>query len=79
MNTLNMSSAQVANVTRAVSPLVVDIGRGVYAWIQGGIGFSLDTRATATWHPLVDAVGLGGHVLTSSQVVALVARYGRPS
>jgi hypothetical protein len=59
-------------------PLVVELNRGWYAWIHRGIGHTL-CAATGQWAPLVDAVGIGGRVLTTSQVVALVAAYGRPS
>ncbi len=75
---LNLSSERVAAVSRSVSPLVVDVGHGCYAWIQHGHGFTLNTRGSAQWVPMVDCVGIGGHVLTASQVVALVAAYGRP-
>lgn len=78
MNALNMSSAQVANVTRAVSPLVVLLKGGAYAYIVNGLGFILHP-ASGKWSPLVDAEGIGGHVLTASQVAALVAAYGRPT
>jgi hypothetical protein len=61
-----------------VSPLVVDVGHGMYAWIQRGLGFTLNTRASAQWVPMVDCVGIGGHLLTASQVTALVAAYGKP-
>jgi len=74
---MNFSASQVTNVTRAVSPLVVLLKGGSYAWIEKGIGHILHP-ASGRWSPLVDAEGLGGHVLTASQVVALVAAYGRP-
>jgi hypothetical protein len=76
---LNLSASRVAAVSRAVSPLVVDVGNGCYAWIQDGLGFTLNTRASAQWVPMTDCVGIGGHVLTASQVTALVAAYGRPT
>ena len=78
MSALNMSSSQVANVTRAVSPLVVMLKGGAYAYIVNGIGFLLHP-SSGRWTPLVDAEGIGGNVLTASQVVALVAAYGRPT
>lgn len=68
-----------AEVTRAMPPLVAAPGRGWYAWVQDGRGFTLDTRGAAQWQPMTDAPGLGGHVLTASQVVALVAAHGRPT
>jgi hypothetical protein len=76
---LNLSSERVAVVARSVSPLVVDVGHGCYEWVQSGLRFSLDTRAAGTWHVTPDAVGLGGRVLTVSQVDALVAVFGRPT
>lgn len=79
MTALHLSDSRVQAVSRSVSPLVVDIGRGCYAWIQDGFGFTLDTRASGRWQPLVDAIGLGGHVLNAGQVTALVAAYGRPT
>ncbi len=63
---------------RSVSPLVVDVGPGCYEWVQSGLRFSLNTRAAGMWHVTPDAVGLGGRVLSASQVDALVAAYGRP-
>jgi len=75
---LNLSSERVAAVSRSVSPLVVDVGHGCYAWVERALGFTLDTRTGGTWQPMVDCVGIGGRVLTASQVDALVKAYGRP-
>lgn len=75
MNALNRSAT--LHVTTVRPPLVVDLGRGYFAWIEKGHGFTL-SAASGQWQPMVDAEGLGGHVLTASQVVALVAAYGRP-
>lgn len=74
---LNLSSERVAAVVRSVSPLVVLLKGGSYAWIQSGIGHILHP-AQGTWTPLVDAEGIGGHVLNAGQVDALAAAYGRP-
>jgi hypothetical protein len=74
----SLSPTRITSLTRAVSPLVVDVGHGMYAWIQNGHGFTLNTRGSAQWVPMVDCVGIGGHVLTASQVTALVAAYGKP-
>lgn len=75
---LNFSSERVAAVARSVSPLVVLLKGGSYCWVERGIGHILHP-AQGAWTPLVDAEGIGGHVLTASQVVALVAAYGRPA
>ena len=72
MNALNH------NITRTHPPLVVDIGRGYYAWVENGLGFTLSV-ASGRWQPLVDGSGIGGHVLKAPQVAALVAAYGRPT
>lgn len=70
MNALN------GNIQRAVSPLVAEVGKGQYLWVQDGFGFLLHATAGA-WHPITHAFH-GGKVLNESQVVALVAAYGRP-
>lgn len=75
MNALNASAS--LQVTRVLPPLVVDLGRGYYAWVERGHGFTLST-ASGQWQLMVDAEGLGGTVLTASQVLALVTAYGRP-
>ena len=67
-----------ALVQTIAPPLVVEIAAGTYAYIHRGIGHVLHVE-TGQWVPIVDAVGIGGRVLTRSQVVALVAAYGRPS
>lgn len=74
-----MSAAlNLGTVTRALPPLVVALKGGSYAWIQHGHGFLLHACSGA-WVPLVDAEGIGGHVLKAAQVAALVATYGRPA
>ena len=67
-----------ALLTPIAPPLVVEIGRGTYAYIHHGTGHLLCV-ATGQWTPMVDVVGIGGSVLTSSQVLALVETYGRPT
>lgn len=74
MNALNVPAPEV---TRAHPPLVADMGQGYFLWVEKGLGFTLCT-AVGQWHPLADGEGIGGKVLTDSQVVALVAAYGRP-
>lgn len=76
MNSLNVSSKPVT-VTRALPPLVVDVGNGAFAWIEKGHGFLLHT-AVGQWHPLTDAPGIGGTVLKADQVAALVLSFGSP-
>lgn len=76
MNALNVSSKSVT-LTRPLPPLVVDLGRGHFAWIQDGHGFTLATEV-GEWHPIVDAHGIGGTVLNAAQIAVLVAEFGRP-
>lgn len=75
---LNVSGKSVT-VTRPCPPLVVDLGRGRFAWIEHGHGFTLDTNAGGTWQPIVDAHGIGGSVLQAPAVAELVLEHGRPS
>jgi len=76
VNALNTSSA---TVTPAAEPLVVDLGRGWYGWVENGLGFALDTRCFGRWQPLTDVESFGGTVMKPHQVVALVLAYGRPT
>ncbi len=76
MNALNVSGKAVVLTSRP--PLVVALKGGSYAWIHMGHGFLLH-RMTRVWAPLVDAEGIGGTVLDSSEVAALVAEFGRPT
>ncbi|HAM59867.1 MAG TPA: hypothetical protein DCQ64_32425 [Candidatus Rokubacteria bacterium] len=73
-----MSASLNGEVKRALPPIVVDLGRGCYAWIGGGHGFILDTRGSGVWQPMADVPHFGGHVLTASRVASLAAAYGRP-
>jgi hypothetical protein len=59
-------------------PLVVDLGRGAFAWVEHGFGFILHT-GSRQWVPLVDAEGFGGVVLHTDKVAELVAEFGRPT
>lgn len=61
-----------------MSPLVVDVGGNVVIWVQGGRGWVL--RPDGAWLPLeTDAApGLGGSVLSKSEVSRLVQQRGRP-
>lgn len=58
-------------------PLVVEIARGVWVWIQDGLGFILRSDV-GQWVPLADTEGIGGRVLTESAVSALARAYGVP-
>lgn len=58
-------------------PLVYQVRDGLYGWVENGLGWTLDVRGSGTWKRM-DAP-LCGHVLSESQVVALVATFGRPS
>lgn len=60
-------------------PLVVDLGRGFYAWMQNAIGFIFTPGLG--WKPITDveAPGIGGRVVTSkAEFDALVKRVGKP-
>lgn len=61
-----------------MTPLVVALKGGSYAWIERGHGHLLHP-GPRQWVPLVDAEGIGGRVLLSSEVELLVATFGRPS
>lgn len=74
MNALNTSAPSATNPR---PPLVVDLGRGAYAWVENGFGFLLHA-GSRQWVPLVDAYGLGGVVLHADKVAELVAAFGRP-
>ena len=62
----------------AREPLVVNVGNGVVVWIQNGRGWQL--RPDGAWLPVESDVvpGLGGDVLTQSEVNRLVQQKGRP-
>lgn len=62
-----------------MTPLVVEIGTRTTAWIERGwlfITSGSGWSVVADWEP-VD--GLGGRVLRPDEVVALVAKVGRPT
>lgn len=59
-----------------MSPLVVELREGAHAWIQDGLGWI--RLPGCSWVPLVDAVGIGGRVLTAHEVWVLVMEAGRP-
>lgn len=61
----------------APSPLVWTTGRGVYCWVEHGIGWML-TAAVGVWVPLVEVELVSGRVLTVPERTALVITYGRP-
>lgn len=64
------------------APLVVAVRvstlRDVQVWVEHGRGWLLDPIA-ARWVELTEAPGLGGRVLTRSEVDALAAKHGRPA
>lgn len=68
----------VSSVTRAPAPLVWTTGRGVYCWVEHGLGFLLSTN-TGRWVPLVDVELCGGRTLTTNERLSLVMTYGRPT
>lgn len=62
----------------APPPLVVRIGASTWAWIERGV---LWLTSGGPWALVADyqpAPGIGGRVLTESEVAALVQRVGRP-
>jgi hypothetical protein len=65
------------SVVRARPPLVVDLGRGYFAWIERGHGFVL-SRCAGQWVPLTEAVVIAGHVMKAPAVGELVLEFGRP-
>lgn len=76
MNSLNVSAS---DVRRAPPPLVWQGKSGVVVWVEHGIGH-VKLRGSRRWVPIADVeVELSGRVLTSSEVVALVAEFGRPT
>lgn len=62
-------------MTSPLPPLVVHVGNGVFVWVQNGRGWLL---RDGKWVRLSDAPGLGGWVLSASQIDELVAATGRP-
>lgn len=60
-------------------PLVVDVGGGVYLWVQDARGWEF---RDGVWTPFSDdriAPGLGGYALTRGEVNLLIQERGRPS
>lgn len=65
-----------------MKPLVVRVGarlstgsRSVLVWVENGHGFIL---LDGKWQKLTDAPGLGGQVLTDSDVRDVVSEFGFP-
>lgn len=61
----------------APAPLVWTTGKGVYCWVEHGIGWTLSER-TRVWVLLVEVELVSGRTLTASEKAALVLTYGRP-
>lgn len=59
-------------------PLVVDLGHGSIAWIEGGLGFIRHAGSTS-WQPITDATDIGGHVCTPAQAARIALKHGRPT
>lgn len=68
----------MGNETNSVKPLVVRCGVPGFrtvVWVENGHGFIL---LDGKWIPLTDAPGLGGQVLTDSDVRDVVSEFGFP-
>ena len=65
-------------MSAAHRPLVVDVGGGCVVWVQNARGWLL--RPDGAWVVVESDVvpGLGGSVLTQSEVNQLVQQKGRP-
>lgn len=62
-------------ITPAPRPIVVHLGGESYAWIEHGIGHTYSPALG--WRPLRTAQ-IGGRVLASAEIAALVLRSGAP-
>lgn len=63
-------------------PLVVDLSPWKskdksWAWIRNGTGHVL-AESDGRWWPISEAPGIGGRVLSETDVAELVARFGTP-
>lgn len=61
----------------ALRPLVVEVARCSFVWVQQGRGWLLHT-SSRTWVPLEESPGIGGRVLGVTATAALVEIFGSP-